>query len=182
MKKNQVVYNAVHLKIDTNSIEAGKDGTITFPNGLVLTDTSEQWNGTKYDIDSLDISQYSKRMFANHEYGVQDIVGKMTNIYRRGNQIVTDGVRFAINENPTARLVYDLIVGGFLDSVSIGTQGPWPDDDEVYRDHSLMEVSWVGLPNNKNATINDAVKLSDIAAKNGLDLTKYNDNKEKSLS
>jgi hypothetical protein len=118
-------------------------------------------------------------MFANHEYGVQDIVGKMKNVYRRGSQIVTDGVQFAINESPTARLVYDLIVGGFLDSVSIGTQGPYPDDDDVYRNHSLMEVSWVGLPNNKNATINDATKLLDIAAKNGLDLSKY-DKEEKS--
>ncbi len=182
-QKTQVVYNAFHLNLDKNSIVDEGDGVLRFPNGLVLTDSSEQWNGTKYDIPSLDISQYKKRMFADHEYGVRSIVGNMLDVYKRGEQVVTDGVRFAINENPTARLVYDLILGGFLDSVSIGTQGPMPDEDGVYRDHALLEVSWVGLPNNKNATINDAQKLVEIAATNGLDLNKYDlTNEEKEMT
>lgn len=172
-QKTQLVYNALHLDIDTNSIVDEGEGVLRFPNGLVLTDNSEQWNGTQYDIDTLDISAYKKRMFADHEYGVRSIVGNMLNVYKRGNQLVTDGVRFAVNENPTAAMVHDLILGGFLDSVSIGTQGPMPDEDGIYRNHSLMEVSWVGLPNNKNATINDAEKLIEIAAKNGLDPNNY---------
>lgn len=172
-QKTQMVHNAFHLEIDKNSIVNDGEGVLRFPNGLVLTDSSEQWNGTRYDIDSLDINQYQKRMFADHEYGVRSIVGNMLNVYKRGNQIVTDGVRFAVNENPTARLVYDLILGGFLDSVSIGTQGPMPDEDGIYRDHAMMEVSWVGLPNNKNATINQVENLIEIATKNGLDPTNY---------
>lgn len=178
-KTPQMVYNALHLDIDTNSIVLEEDGVLRFPNGLTLTDDSEQWNGTRYDINTLDLSQYKKRMFADHEYGVRSIVGNMLDIYRVGNKVVTNGVRFAINENPTARLVYDLIVGGFLDSVSIGTQGPYPEDDGVYKNHQLVEVSWVGLPNNKNANVNEAEKLLEIAATNGLDLSKYEDKERK---
>ena len=44
--------NAVSEKIVNSFFDRG-DGVVEFPNGLVITDDSVMWSGTKYDIERI---------------------------------------------------------------------------------------------------------------------------------
>jgi len=168
--KENLVRHAIRLPIDKNAIVKEGEDTLLFPNGLVLTDTSTMWDGMRYDINSLDISQYNRRVFADHNYDLENIVGTMINVYKLGDKVLTDGIQFASSE--MGRLAKTLVLEGHLDTVSIGTIGPMADENNIYRNHILIDTSWVGIPNNKNATINekDVIPLTELAVRCGLNI------------
>jgi len=168
MKKNR---NKLSITIAKNSFKDDGDGLITFTNGLTITDDSVQHNGTKYDIKSMDISGYSGILTANHDDTIQSVVGKALNTRKVANRrIVVDGIQFAINENALARYAYDMLNAGFLTDFSIETVGPWPTEDGLYENSSLVGLSIVTVGNNKSANVNDVVVNSIAKAKeNGLD-------------
>lgn len=141
--------------IDKQSIVDEGDGTIRFNGGLTLTDDSEQINGTKYDISTLDLSKFTGEVFADHDYSVTAIIGSAFGLAKQGSKVVAEGVRFAVQSSGLARFVYDMVRNGFVKNVSIGTVGPPPDDDGVYHNATLKEFSFVGLGNNENARVSE---------------------------
>ncbi len=167
-----MVKNHLDLHIEKNAFVDSGDGTITFPKGLTITDESEQKNGTKYDIKSMDLSEYRGQVTADHIDSVNTLIGKVINVAKKGKAVVIDGIMFAVSESSTARLAYDLMRNGFLTDVSIETYGPMPNDDGVYMDAKLIGLSTVVVGNNNNATINEFVMNSIAEAKkDGLDTT-----------
>lgn len=177
------------FSIAKNSFVDQGDGVIMFPYGLTITDDSEQWNGTKYDIESMDISQYPGQLTADHEDNIKSVIGEVMNVRKLGNKVTIQGIRFAINENSLADYTYRMVLAGFINAFSIETMGAYPGSDGVYRDSILVGLSVVVMGNNKSATINNIV-LNSIKEcnKNGIDtkqlqdILKYPIDKDISLS
>lgn len=158
------------IEVVSNSFKDEGDGVISFPNGLVITDDQIQRNGTRYDIESLDISKYAGQLTADHEDKLRNILGRVEGVKKNGSTVTIDKIIYAVKANPLARLAYDLIKGGFSKGFSTETIGPSVDpSDNTHYGHELVGLSQVVTPNNYSAIIN-AVKNSLAKAKeDGLD-------------
>lgn len=158
-------------KISVTNARETENGVVSFAEPLAITDDSRQWNNTRYDINSLDITPYDGTVTADHGQKISDVIGKIINLRKEGNKVLIDGIKFAVNENPLAVLAKNLMKGGFVTGVSIETIGEDPDDTLTWKNHALCGLSVVAHPNNKNAY---AVVSNSImeATKNGLDATK----------
>lgn len=181
--------NKLAVRITKNAFTDDGEGTLRFPNGLTITDDTQQWNGTKYDIESMDISQYPGQLTADHIDSLQNVLGNVFGLRKRVNKVTIDGIKFAINENPLALYTYNMIKAGFIKAFSIETMGPWPDTNNVYKDSVLVGLSVVVMGNNKSAMINNiAYNSIKDAEKLGLDTTqlqnalKYPLDKDKNIS
>ena len=60
------VTNQLNISIPQGSFVDEGDGVVSFPNGLTITDGTVQRNGTRYDIDSLDVSRYGNQLTGDH--------------------------------------------------------------------------------------------------------------------
>lgn len=167
MKKHQV-----GIVIDKNAFIDEGDGVIAFPNGLPITDSSEQRNGTRYDIDTLSLNEYKGQVTADHVDRLDHIIAQAEGVRKSGTQVIVDKLRYLVNENPYARLAYNLILGRQASDFSIETYGPMPDDEGVYHNAVLIGLSQVVVGNNRNASLNAIVRNSiDQSKQDGLDTT-----------
>lgn len=149
------IKNQIQISVSNDGFVDEGDGLISFPNGLTITDDTVMRSGTRYDISSLDISNYGGQLTADHEDSLETLIGKTVGVVKESNRIIVNAIKYAVKENPYARLAYDLLVGGFSNSFSIETIGAYPDQqDLVYRNHELVGLSQVVVPNNYNAKIN----------------------------
>lgn len=147
--------NQLQISVSNGSFVDDGEGYISFPEGLTITDDSVMRSGTRYDIDSLDITRYQGQLTGDHIDSLGTLIGKVVGVVKEGNRIAIQGIKYAVKENPYARLAYDLLVGGFSNSFSIETIGPWPnEEDRTYYAHELVGLSQVVVPNNYNAKIN----------------------------
>jgi hypothetical protein len=147
--------NQLQISVSKNSFVDEGDGLVSFPGGLTITDDTQQRNGTKYDINSMDISSYGKQLTADHMDSLGTLIGKTIGVAKQGNRVVVSAIQYAVKENAYAKLAYDLLVGGFSNSFSIETMGPYPDEqDRTYYNAELVGLSQVVLPNNYNAVVN----------------------------
>lgn len=147
--------NQLQISVSNGSFVDEGEGVISFPNGLTITDDSVMRSGTRYDIGSLDVSNYGGQLTGDHKDSLGTLIGKTIGVVKEGNRVAIQGIKYAVKENPYARLAYDLLVGGFSNSFSIETIGPWPnEEDRTYYAHELVGLSQVVVPNNYNATIN----------------------------
>lgn len=147
--------NQLQISVSNGSFVDEGEGVISFPNGLTITDDSVMRSGTRYDIASLDVSNYGGQLTGDHIDSLGTLIGKTIGVVKEGNRVAIQGIKYAVKENPYARLAYDLLVGGFSNSFSIETIGPWPnEEDRTYYAHELVGLSQVVVPNNYNATIN----------------------------
>jgi hypothetical protein len=147
--------NQLQISVSNGSFVDEGEGVISFPNGLTITDDSVMRSGTRYDINTLDISQYQGTLTGDHIDSLGTLIGKVIGTVKEGNRVAIQGIKYAVKENPYARLAYDLLKGGFSNSFSIETMGPWPnEDDRTYYAHELVGLSQVVVPNNYNAKIN----------------------------
>lgn len=147
--------NQLQISVSNGSFVDEGEGVISFPNGLTITDDSVMRSGTRYDINSLDVSQYGGQLTGDHRDSLGTLIGKVQGVVKEGNRVAIQGIKYAVKENPYARLAYDLLVGGFSNSFSIETIGPWPnEEDRTYYAHELVGLSQVVVPNNYNAKLN----------------------------
>ena len=144
------------FQVDRNAMTDEGNGKISFGSkGLTITDNSEQWSGTKYDIKTLDISAYNGMLTADHSSSIQKVLGKTSGIKKVGNRVVIDSIQFAVDQNPLAVFAYEMLKAGYLTDFSTETVGPWPDDDGVFMNASLVGLSMVVAGNNRHARINE---------------------------
>lgn len=164
------VKNQYAVKLAKNSVVDKGDGVIEFEGGLVITDGSEQRNGTTYDIASMDLSEFSGLLTVDHDMSVHSVVAKVSQPIKKAGKVIVKKMQFAVNESPIAIFTYNMLKGGFVKDFSIETIGPWPDDDGVYKDSKLIGLSAVVIGNNKSARINEVVLNSlDESKQLGLD-------------
>ena len=161
--------------VELNSIkESNDDSVVSFAEPLAITDNTRQWNMTKYDINTLNIESYDGTVTADHGNKIIDVIGKVINLRKRGNQVLIDGIKFAVKENPVAILAKNLMKGGFVTGVSIETIGDDPAPDGTWLNHSLCGLSVVAHPNNKNAYAVIANSLKE-AQTNGFDVSNFSE-------
>lgn len=159
------------IEVAKNSFNDEGDGVISFPNGLVISDSEVQRNGTRYDIDSLDISKYAGQLTADHEDKLQNIIGRVEGIKKNAGKVTVDRIVYAVKENPLARLAYDLLKGGFSKAFSTETMGISNTVDGTLANHELVGLSQVVVPNNYSACINSLKKSLNQAKADGLDVS-----------
>jgi hypothetical protein len=146
--------NQLQISVSKNSFVDEGNGLISFPGGLTITDDSVQRNGTRYDINTLDIEPYGKQITADHVDSLSNLIAKAIGVAKQGNRVVVSAIQYAL-VNPYGQLAYDLFREGFSNSFSIETMGPYPDDNErVFYHAELVGLSQVVLPNNYNAVAN----------------------------
>jgi len=155
MKKHQV-----GILIDKNAFVDEGDGVISFPNGLPITDSSVQRNGTRYNIDTMDLSEYKGQVTADHVDRLDHVIAQAEGVLKSGTQVIVQKMRYLVKENPYARLAYNLLVGRKTSDFSIETYGPMPDEEGVYHNAVLIGLSQVVVGNNRNASINSIVRNS----------------------
>lgn len=167
--------STIHFDLEQNAIKVIGEDTILFSKPVVITDNSEMWSGAKYDIPSLDISEYKGKLTADHRDLIQNILGNVIGLRKVANRKVTiDGLRLAVKENPLADYTKRMMMAGFITDFSIETIGPWPDDDGVFKNAKLVGLSVVVTGNNKQAHINQiAEQTMETAKKNGLDVSLF---------
>jgi hypothetical protein len=146
--------NQLGFSVEKNSFSDEGDGVIKFNKGQTIIDGTEMWNGARYDIKTMDISQYKNLLTADHSMSITEIIGEVFGVSKGRNRVSIDGIRFAVKQNALARFAYDMMLGGFLKDFSIESTGPWPDEEGIYRDSKLVGLSAVVVGNNKSATIN----------------------------
>ena len=160
------------IKIVENSFNDEGDGVVSFPNGLIISDDQIQRNGTRYDIESLDISKYQGQLTADHRDELKNILGRVEGVEKKDGKLTINKIVYAVTENPYARLAYNLLLGGFSKAFSTETLGPSADTDGTLYSHELVGLSQVVTPNNYSAVINQVVKNSLQESKeDGLDTT-----------
>jgi len=143
------------LQITAQGFVDEGDGVVSFPNGLTITDNTIQRNGTHYDIDSLNVSRYSGQLTGDHVDTLSNLIGETIGVVKTNGRVLVSKIRYAINENPYARLAYNLLVGGFSKNFSTETIGPLPDElSGKYLNHELVGLSQVVTQNNYNAHVN----------------------------
>lgn len=131
---------------------------------VLASDESEDRYGDVIDVSGWDVKNYSSNpvVLIDHDYSVASIVGTATpEITERGlfATITLDSP----DENPTAALVSSRLAAGSLRAVSVGFRPKRVDlirdgDDEWtggfrFRESELLEVSFVAIPANPNATV-----------------------------
>ena len=157
------------IEVQKNSFNDDGDGIISFPNGLVISDSEVQRNGTRYDIDSLDITKYGGQLTADHEDKLQNIIGRVEGVKKNQGRVTIDRIVYAVKENPLARLAYDLLKGGFSKAFSTETMGISNTADGTLSNHELVGLSQVVVPNNYSACINSLKESLKQAKADGLD-------------
>lgn len=162
------------VEVIRNSFHDDGDGIVSFPNGLTISDDQPQRNGTRYDINSLDISKYGGQLTADHEDKLKNIIGRVEGISKDGGRLKVNKIVYAVKQNPYARLAYDLLVNGFSRSFSTETIGPMPSADGTNYNHELVGLSQVVTPNNYSANVNQLTQVVrnslEEAQKDGLDV------------
>ena len=106
------------IEVTRNSYNDEGEGVVSFANGLCISDNNVQRNGTKYDIDSLDVSKYAGQLTADHEDKLKNIIGRVEGIKKENGKLTINKIVYAVKQNPYARLAYDLLVGGFSNAFS----------------------------------------------------------------
>lgn len=157
------------VSIAENSFTADDEtATITFSEGQVVSDDSDQRNGTRYDIDSM-VIEFNGSVTADHAGTLSSIIAK-TSLFKRGREVVMNAIQFAVKENPLAQIAYDLYKNGYAKDFSIETFGPWPDENGLIVNAKITGLSGVVTGNNKSATVKNVMQNSlATARKNGLD-------------
>jgi len=84
----------------------------------------------------------------SHQYhDAAETIGKVVDITQNENSL--EGVvEFAVEENPKAKIIYDLYTGGFLNAVSVGFNEMKVEDGIA---NELLELSAVSVPANAQA-------------------------------
>lgn len=159
------------IEVTKNSYKDEGEGVVAFPNGLCISDNNVQRNGTRYDIDSLDISRYQGQLTADHEDKLKNIIGRVEGVSKKNGRLTINKIVYAVKQNPYARLAYDLLVGGFSNAFSTETVGPSANDvDGTLYNHELVGLSQVVCPNNYSAVINTFRNSIEKAKNDGLDV------------
>ena len=169
-KVNQIYKN--QIEVTKNSYSDEGEGVVVFPNGLTISDDKIQRNGTRYDIETLDVSRYGGQLTADHEDKLKNIIGRVEGVTKKDGRLYVNRIVYAVKQNPYARLAYDLLVGGFSNAFSTETLGPSADElDGTLRNHELVGLSQVVCPNNYSAVINTVRNSLDKAKSDGLDVS-----------
>lgn len=128
---------------------------------VIATNQAVDRDGEIVRVDARDFSNYMKNpvILADHDYKVEKIIGKATNIYQEGEDTIVEGV-FS-KTNPLWVLAGQLYEEGMLKTVSVWFIGKERDpmNASVFTNTELLELSFVAVPSNPQALSLDGKML-----------------------
>lgn len=133
------------------TVSRAADGRIEF----IATDETLDRQGEVIPIDSWDLSNYLKNpvLLVNHEYKVQNIVGRAerVRVERRSSRdvMVFEPVFHGLTQ--LSKEVEAMVNEGVLATVSVGFLRRMPNEDGDKQLNELMEISFVPVPANPSA-------------------------------
>ena len=123
---------------------------------MVASTQKEDRHGDTVIQDGWDLRQYKKNpvILNSHNYDdATEVIAKATSTKIEGkgksSKLVQEW-KFAVDENPKAKIIFDLYAGGFLSASSVGfIPKKFKEDDYfVIEEAELLEVSAVSVPAN----------------------------------
>lgn len=122
-------------------------------------DTDRSWEVIK--LSAWDWENYMKNpvIIANHDYQIENIVGKATKIWVEDGKLIIEGV-FS-KSNPLGVLLAELYDEGMVKTVSVGfiPKQRQEDNRRIITSAELLELSFVAVPCNPNALSLDQKQL-----------------------
>lgn len=110
--------------------------------------------------DGWDLKNFKKNpvILNSHNYGdAADVIGKASNV-RVENKKLIGTIKFAVDQNPKAKVIFELFAGGFLKAFSVGfmikkfkENKDGTTDWYTIEESELLEVSAVSVPANAQA-------------------------------
>ena len=161
------------LSLEKNAFVDKGDGRIEFPQGMVIIDEKDLRNGYKYDMESMDISEYQGQVTADHVDKLENIIAGVEGVEKQGSRVIVRAINYLVNESALGRLAYDLAKNPKVPTnFSVETYGPYPDNsDDTYYKAKLIGLSQVVVGNSKSAVLNSLIKNSlEESEKAGLDI------------
>ena len=150
--------NAIKSQISSLEIK-GEDSDRKFRVVASTEDTDRSWEVIK--LSAWDWENYMKNpvIIANHDYQIENIVGKATKIWAEDGKLIIEGV-FS-KSNPLGVLLADLYDEGMVKSVSVGfiPKQRQEDNRRIITSAELLELSFVAVPCNPNALSLDQKQL-----------------------
>lgn len=150
--------NAIKSQIFSLEIK-GEDSDRKFRVVASTEDTDRSWEVIK--LSAWDWENYMKNpvIIANHDYQIENIVGKATKIWVEDGKLIIEGV-FS-KSNPLGVLLADLYDEGMVKTVSVGfiPKQRQEDNRRIITSAELLELSFVAVPCNPNALSLDQKQL-----------------------
>ncbi len=118
----------------------------------VFSSQKEDRHGDVVMQDGWDLKMFKKNpvILNSHNYDdATEVIGRATNLKIVGNEL-HGKITFAVNENPKAKIIFDLYAGGFLNAFSVGFIPKKFKEDDYFtiEESELLEVSAVSVPAN----------------------------------
>lgn len=104
-------------------------------------------------LQNFDLKQFKKNpvVLNSHDYSdASQVIGRIQPISVKDGAL-QGKVKFAVNENPKAKIIFDLYAGGYLNAFSIGFIPLEFDEKNNISKSELLEVSAVSVPANAMA-------------------------------
>lgn len=160
------------MLITKQKIEVGKKITMQLPISIksidkeagtleaIFSTADVDRHGDKVMQDGWDLSMFKKNpvILNSHNYNdATEVIGSAENIRVESNKLQSS-VRFAVNENPKAKIIFDLYANDFLHAFSVGfIVQEFKQNKDGTTDYytivkaELLEVSAVSVPANARA-------------------------------
>ncbi len=129
---------------------------------VIATNETRDRDGEIIKVTGWNFDNYMKNpvILSNHNYTIENIVGKATRVYLEEGNVIVEGV-FA--ESPAGVLAKSLYDGGFLKTVSVGFIPKERDktDYRIITQAELLELSFVPVPSNPSALSMDGKSFTE---------------------
>lgn len=122
---------------------------------FIASDETLDRHGDKVPIDGWDLKNYKRNpvLLVNHDYRVQNIVGKAKNLRVEGKKLIFEPQLHELTD--LAKEVTAMVQEGYLSTVSVGFLPHWPDTEQGKKGgavmNELLEISFVPVPANPRA-------------------------------
>ena len=141
----KTLYQKAKINIDHDSID--KDNSSL--TGIFSTEDEDRHG----DIvrQDWDLKSFKKNpvVINSHQYfDATEVIGKVENIKVNEDKQLEGKIKFASEENPKAKIIFDLYAGGFLNAFSVGFIPKQFDDKGTILKSELLELSTVSVPAN----------------------------------
>lgn len=90
---------------------------------------------------------------SHNYYDTNEVIGKALGDLGVKENKLQGTIQFAVNENPKAKVAFDLVAGGYLNAFSVGFIPEEFSNDGVILKSRLLEISLVSVPANPNALV-----------------------------
>lgn len=162
--------------ISKNAVKDQGDGRISFDTPVTVSSDDVHWDGSRYDVPSMDLSKYDGKLRSDHMYDWPSVLGHVTGLAKQGKKLVISGIDFLVNQNPYAQFAYEMVKAGGATDLSVGVEPGSAEDDGLEHNAVLAEISLVGFGNNPAAKINQIAKNAiEQSEAQGLDTKDFRD-------